>query len=237
MYMYIILYHIYNILCVLFFFFIVFPYVRTIKIYICTYINIYITHVYIVFIPIFLRYYLSYQRIISIQYLLFFIFLFYNSSLLLSFFFLSFSLLSLLSSFSLLSLLSLFSFFSFPSLDSSVFVSSDSLSTTVSFFLSGSTGAATFLANILPIKRCNGRICAFTSLDVNAGVSVFSTLSCFFSFSSNHLLISSIIFITFSRSSSLTCVLSVTQLVVLCFAASNIIRAVSTDFGRSSSSA
>merc|ERR1712054_563302 len=231
MYMYIILYHIYNILCVLFFFFIVFPYVRTIKIYICTYINIYITHVYIVFIPIFLRYYLSYQRIISIQYLLFFILfiiLFYNSSLLLSFFFLSFS---------LLSLLSLFSFFSFPSLDSSVFVSSDSLSTTVSFFLSGSTGAATFLANILPIKRCNGRICAFTSLDVNAGVSVFSTLSCFFSFSSNHLLISSIIFITFSRSSSLTCVLSVTQLVVLCFAASNIIRAVSTDFGRSSSSA
>merc|ERR1712054_725576 len=137
MYMYIILYHIYNILCVLFFFFIVFPYVRTIKIYICTYINIYITHVYIVFIPIFLRYYLSYQRIISIQYLLFFILfiiLFYNSSLLLSFFFLSFSLLSPLSSFSLLSLLSLFSFFSFPSLDSSVFVSSDSLSTTVSFF-------------------------------------------------------------------------------------------------------
>lgn len=60
-------------MCVLFFFFIVFPYVRTIKIYICTYINIYITHVYIVFIPIFLRYYLSYQRIISIQYLLFFI--------------------------------------------------------------------------------------------------------------------------------------------------------------------
>lgn len=103
-------------------------------------IHIYITHVYIVFIPIFLRYYLSYQRIISTQYLLFFILfiiLFYNSSLLLSFFF---------SSFSLLSLLSLFSFFSFPSLDSSVFVSSDSLSTTVSFFLLGSTGAATFFS-------------------------------------------------------------------------------------------
>merc|ERR1719498_1925750 len=47
------------------------------------------------------------------------------------------------------------------------------------FFLLGSTGSGTFLASILPIKRCNGRICVFTSLDVKAGVSVVSTFSCF----------------------------------------------------------